>query len=200
MRYTGFIKVGFRIKTAKQSTGIYIGKVLVAEEGARFKQYEYEECKTYQRMNHFQNTGILTRKVSRANKDTLFRMLKTMKGIYGSMYDFFPVSFCVPTEYKKFVRHLHDDEEAGRRGIWICKPTDLSRGRGISVFRQLHELVYESSSIVQKYIDNPLLISNYKFDLRCYVLVRSYHPLVVYFYDEGLARFATVYAVKAGTV
>jgi tubulin polyglutamylase TTLL2 len=131
------------------------------------------------------------------NKDTLFRMLRTMKGIYGTIYDFFPVSYCVPTEYKKF---FHEDEEAGRKGIWICKPTDLSRGRGISVFRNLHELVYDTSSIVQKYIENPLLISNYKFDLRCYVLVRSYHPLIVYFYDEGLARFATVSKSYKGTI
>jgi tubulin polyglutamylase TTLL2 len=71
-------------------------------------------------------------------------MLKTMKAIYGSIYDYFPISFCVPTEYKKFVRYFHEEKEKGKGGIWICKPTDMSRGRGISMFRELHELVYDT--------------------------------------------------------
>lgn len=48
-----------------------------------------------------------------------------------------------------------------------------------------------SSAIVQQYIPNPLTVSGYKLDLRVYVLVRSYDPLVVYIYNEGLVRFAT---------
>ena len=39
-----------------------------------------------------------------------------------------------------------DDE----RPIWICKPTDLSRGRKIFLIRDLHELVYDHPTIVQK--------------------------------------------------
>jgi tubulin polyglutamylase TTLL2 len=135
----------------------------MVNKGSRFTQVEYSACKPYQRMNHFPNSGIITR------KDTLLRMLRTMKGIYGTIYDFFPISFNLPTEYKKFVRHFHaEQEQSGKNGIWICKPTDMSRGRGITVFKELHELVYDTSSLVQKYISNPLLISNYKFDMRWY--------------------------------
>jgi len=45
--------------------------------------------------------------------------------------------------------------------------------------------------VISEYISNPHLIKGYKYDLRCYVLVTSYDPLVIYFYENGLCRFAT---------
>ena len=41
------------------------------------------------------------------------------------------------------------------------------------------------------YLDKPFLINGRKFDMRMYVVVTSFHPLRVYFYQDGLARFAT---------
>jgi len=45
--------------------------------------------------------------------------------------------------------------------------------------------------VVQKYIPNPLLYKNLKFDLRVYALVAGCDPLRIYIYNEGLTRFAT---------
>lgn len=71
------------------------------------------------------------------------------------------------------------------------KPSDLSRGRKIFLFDDISELIYDSSFVLQRYISDPYLIGGYKFDLRIYVLVTSFHPLTVHLYKEGLVRFGT---------
>ena len=45
---------------------------------------------------------------------------------------------------------------------------------------------------MQEYIYNPLILYGKKFDIRVYVAVMSFHPLVAYICDEGLAQFCTV--------
>jgi tubulin polyglutamylase TTLL5 len=45
--------------------------------------------------------------------------------------------------------------------------------------------------VVSKYVSNPLLINNHKFDLRIYVLLTCIEPLRIYVYNEGLVRFAS---------
>lgn len=45
---------------------------------------------------------------------------------------------------------------------------------------------------MHRYIHNPLLIDGFKFDVRLYVAVTCYDPLIIYLYEEGMARFATI--------
>lgn len=71
------------------------------------------------------------------------------------------------------------------------KPTNLSRGRGIYIVDDLHQIQLDDLAIISRYIGNPLLINGHKFDLRVYVLVTSVEPLRIYVFKEGLARFAT---------
>lgn len=117
------------------------------------------------------------------------RNLRRMKAASGSsLYDFSPNVFILPNDFTRF---LAEYNRLRPSVYWICKPVDLSRGRGIFIFKEVKDLVYDGPVIVQRYISNPLLISGYKFDLRIYVCVKSFHPLTVYIHQEGLVRFST---------
>ena len=67
----------------------------------------------------------------------------------------------------------------------------MCRGRGIYIIDNITEVNLEEVSIVSKYIQNPLLINGFMFDLRIYVVITSYEPLKIYVYKEGLVRFAS---------
>ncbi|XP_073970895.1 probable tubulin polyglutamylase TTLL2 isoform X2 [Rhodnius prolixus] len=140
------------------------------------------QCKS---LKKWQFTNYIPKAYSICRKDKLSRYLKRMRNNYGHIFDFSPDAFVLPSEYLKLV------EVSSPLDVWIVKPVGLSQGRGISLFRKVSELNNPSHSVVQRYIQNPLLIGGYKFDLRLYVCVPSFHPLTVYAYREGLARFST---------
>lgn len=64
--------------------------------------------------------------------------------------------------------------------------------RGIKI-KSLKELDFNSSgSFIQEYIDNPLLIDGYKFDIGVYTIITSIDPLRVYIYNgDILFRYYT---------
>jgi hypothetical protein len=61
------------------------------------------------------------------------------------------------------------------------------------IVNDLNDVELPNGSIytAQLYVQNPWLIMGYKFDIRIYALVTSFHPLTVNLYKEGLVRFAT---------
>ncbi len=89
----------------------------------------------------------------------------------------------------------------GCQNIWVVKPSCNSKGQGISLSNDL-SAIYDSQQmqnrVVQKYIETPLLFSETvlkssilykkKFDLRLWVLVKSFRPLVVYSFSKGYLR------------
>ncbi|CAH1228092.1 TTLL2 [Branchiostoma lanceolatum] len=154
----------------------------------RFRVSDYNQTMSWQRLNHYPKTDAITK------KDCLARNLRRMRGVFGpTVYSFSPQAFNLPNDYTKFVAEYTKMKQAepDKPHFWICKPADMSRGRGIFIFRDLGELTYDCQAVVQRYMTNPLLISGYKFDLRIYVCVPSFHPLTVYIYQEGIVRFST---------
>ena len=151
-----------------------------------FTSGEFEHCRPWQRLNHFPKSTHITK------KDGLARNLRRMRTSYGgSVFEFFPLTFILPNEYKKFVAEFSKQDGGQQSNYWICKPTEQSCGRGIFIFQDLHDLTYDCAVVVQKYIIKPFLISGYKFDLRLYAIVTSFHPFRLYIYHEGLVRFST---------
>ncbi|KAI8834472.1 putative tubulin polyglutamylase TTLL2, partial [Chytriomyces cf. hyalinus JEL632] len=140
-------------------------------KGSRYRTADYEACLPFQRLNHFPKTAVIMR------KDSLFRMLKTMRGIYGAVFDFFPQTFSLPNDYIRFVRLYAEEEEKGEKSTWICKPADLSRGR--KIFMVTITLILTATTH-----------SHARINTR-HVCVRSFNPLNIYLYNEGLTRFAT---------
>eukprot|EP00615_Pteridomonas_danica_P010724 CAMPEP_0114361274 /NCGR_PEP_ID=MMETSP0101-20121206/24590_1 /TAXON_ID=38822 ORGANISM="Pteridomonas danica, Strain PT" /NCGR_SAMPLE_ID=MMETSP0101 /ASSEMBLY_ACC=CAM_ASM_000211 /LENGTH=347 /DNA_ID=CAMNT_0001506127 /DNA_START=462 /DNA_END=1502 /DNA_ORIENTATION=+ len=74
---------------------------------------------------------------------------------------------------------------------WMLKPVGLSRGRGISMISDVGSVKYDTQTVVQQYLRNPLLIDGFKWDMRLYVLVTSFDPLEAWLYKDGFIRFST---------
>lgn len=64
--------------------------------------------------------------------------------------------------------------------MWIIKPANGCQGKGIYLIDDINDVNVDDTSVISKYITNPLLINGHKFDLRIYVCVTSYEPLRVY--------------------
>lgn len=73
----------------------------------------------------------------------------------------------------------------------ICKPDQMSQGKGIFLTHEIDSIPLEEQTVVQEYLNQPYLLDGLKFDIRLYVLVLSSDPLKVYLHKEGLVRFAT---------
>jgi hypothetical protein len=144
----------------------------------------------WQRVNHFPGNQQLTR------KDLLQRNVARLRDLPGfrhaRSFDIVPTTFVMPRDYSAFAAHFAEAApRLGARNFWIVKPTNSSRGRGITLINEPRELRLGEHVIVQRYVANPLLLNGFKFDLRLYVLVTSFQPLEAFLYGEGFARMCT---------
>uniref|UniRef100_G1QGK5 Tubulin--tyrosine ligase-like protein 10 n=1 Tax=Nomascus leucogenys TaxID=61853 RepID=G1QGK5_NOMLE len=109
--------------------------------------------------------------------------------------------------------HLRPQREAfftlfDETQIWICKPTASNQGKGIFLLRNREEVAAlqaktrsmeddpihhktpfrgPQARVVQRYIQNPLLLDGRKFDVRSYLLIACTTPYMIFF-GHGYAR------------
>ena len=120
----------------------------------------------------------------------------TSNEVINNFPDYYPISYNinVPLEFDLFKQHYNKKED---NNIWIVKPFDQARGRGIKLFKNIDDiLLYTNENkqfnfIVQKYIEKVHTILNKKYELRYYILVTSLSPLIVYLYEEPVILICT---------
>ncbi|KRW99818.1 hypothetical protein PPERSA_10937 [Pseudocohnilembus persalinus] len=157
-------------------------------------------------INHIKNL-----KKSLSDKNNLVSNLKEMDK--KKMYNFDSNDF----HFKTYIFNLKNEKynkqetkffQQEKDGIWITKNPYSSLGLGIQLFKNIDQLKQDimdiksteldqddeeqinkvkSYSLVQKYLDNPLLINNKKVDFRVYVLIVSLDPLIV-LYQDGIIK------------
>ncbi|XP_023939031.2 tubulin monoglutamylase TTLL4 isoform X2 [Bicyclus anynana] len=153
--------------------------------GKHMKSIMFRAIKDGQKMNHFPGTFQIGR------KDRLWRNLQKLANKYGvNEFGIMPKTYVLPHDLKilkhDWEKHAANDER------WIIKPPASARGTGIKVVSRWTQIPKKKPVVVQRYVSKPYLINGSKFDLRLYVLVTSMHPLRIYLYKDGLARFASV--------
>ena len=84
------------------------------------------------------------------------------------------------------------------KNMWLLKRTNLNRGREIKIYSDINEILNEIDSnkknnnynnlVIQKYLEDPFLYDNRKFDIRIWVLftyLSNNTKLKVYVFKEG---------------
>jgi len=138
----------------------------------------------FQKANHFPASWHLGR------KDLLWRNIHRMRRQFPQDFNIMPQGFILPDEFQAWL----STRDQNPHWLWIFKPANSSCGRGIRLLTSRSatlKIAEKTSGVIQRYVDNPLLLNGYKFDLRVYVVVSSYDPLKVYLNPEGLVRLAT---------
>lgn len=139
------------------------------------------KLKPFQKTNHF--PGI----IAIARKNFLAYHLNKMKKKYPLSYNFFPDTFSLPSDNSQIYKIFKNN----KKNYFIIKPENKSQGKGIFLINKFEQIPLGENLIMQKYIENPLLIEGNKFDLRIYALITSISPLTIFLYKEGIARFST---------
>ncbi|ETV95050.1 hypothetical protein H310_11348 [Aphanomyces invadans] len=171
------LKAAHAVDTTKRDWNLFWGRHL--------EPNQYAALRPGQKVNHFPGSLELGR------KDKLCQnILRMQRKFGGSFYQIIPETYITGgKDCKPFMTALASSSKA----LWILKPPNQCCGRGIKIIPGGSDYTYEPAKryVAQRYIMNPYLINGFKFDIRLYVLVTSYHPLRVYLFPNGLVRFCT---------
>ncbi|SBS92237.1 tubulin--tyrosine ligase, putative [Plasmodium ovale curtisi] len=126
-------------------------------------------------------------------KKALTFLLSHLSLIFPSLYDFYPNTFVLP-ENKNIIKYILN---SNNKDYYIMKPDCGSMGIGVKIINKYSDININilngyNCYIIQKYIDNPLLMYKKKFDFRIYILLlpgRNYPK--IYLSKIGFARLCT---------
>ena len=140
-----------------------------------------DSLKNCQRACHFNKAFCI------GTKTAFHRSVALLSPKLDNSFPFYLPTYVLPEQMEEFKANI------GSAPLWIQKPVGRSHSRGIRLLNSVPEnLPPTSHVIVQKYAQYPLLIDEKKFDIRVYAAVISADPLIVYLYNDGLMRIASV--------
>lgn len=142
----------------------------------------------WQVINHFPGMPNIAR------KNRMGQNLNRMQKIMPAEYNFYPRTWVLPGEFTDFEKNF--DSQGNSSKIFIVKPDSGCQGRGIFLTKKLDNIPRNENVVAQVYIKRPMVIDEYKFDLRIYVYVSSVRPLRMYLFHDGLVRMCTEKYVK----
>ena len=158
---------------------------------------------------HFSNKGIKLQKIpnnikfneyqkinfypeSNINKDELYIFYLNLNKKFPSEYNYMPEAFINPKDSKK-IKEIFEDYNFDIKNLWIFQRAVNEDGGGAKFFRGYYQIenarTKNSSFLIKKYINNPFLINNKKFNIKAYALVTGLNPLRIYLYNDGLLLF-----------
>ncbi|XP_059111566.1 inactive polyglycylase TTLL10 isoform X3 [Peromyscus eremicus] len=148
--------------------------------------------------------GLLSALREHARTLSKARLLPSTQAKALKMEEFFPETYRLDIRDERQAFFALFDETQ----IWICKPTASNQGKGIFLIRSQEEVaalqaktqsieddpIYRKmpfrapqARVVQRYVQNPLLLDGKKFDVRSYLLIACAMPYMVFF-GHGYAR------------
>jgi len=109
---------------------------------------------------------------------------------------YYPDSYSLPKEKDRFLQQIAKESHP----LWIYKPKNDYGGNGCTVYdinskafknRMEKDLKQRRYFVLQRYIENPVLLGEYKFHLRVFVIITKLKPLTGFLHSGGQVLFST---------
>lgn len=179
------------VREAMKELGIAITEenpraVLVWYDSIKDADY-FSNLNPWQVVNRIPLINLICRKAP------FVRTLQRVGLFFPALFDFLPKSYILPHQNIPFGQICKASHKK-----YIIKPDGGALGNGIQILESYQSYQpLNRLAIAQEYIESYLL-DDYKFDFRVYALVACVHPLEVYVYRDGIARFCSEPASMKG--